>query len=222
VFLAQNTSAGSTPHGLVAPNGGNAGFFSASPSFGSGVGVIAIANAGTLPSADPTSGVVAFSDSSVLKLRSTRSYLSTLTGLLGLASSDGNVEVAIEVLTATTTNATATQMTRAGVDGATGIPIVSDSTVAFFAVVSARRTDVNGESNAYQGFYAVDNNAGTTAQIGTLSASLSLSAIMEEQAAWDVQFVPDNTNDKLQLQVTGAASKTIRWVAFVVVVRSKG
>jgi hypothetical protein len=37
--------------------------------------------------------------------------------------------------------------------------------------------------------------------------------VAEDTSAWDVTITADNTNDGINVLVTGEASKTIRWVA---------
>jgi len=75
----------------------------------------------------------------------------------------------------------------------------------------ARRTDADGESSSYTIQGGIDNNAGTTALVGT-PFMLDLA---EDTAAWVVEAAADNTNDALIINVTGQATKTIKWVAFV-------
>ena len=55
----------------------------------------------------------------------------------------------------------------------------------------------------------IDNNAGTTALVG----SVTTTTVAEDTAAWDVTATADDTNDGINVLVTGEASKTIRWVA---------
>lgn len=58
----------------------------------------------------------------------------------------------------------------------------------------------------------IKNVGGTTALVGTVS---TVGTDVEDNAAWDVTITADNTNDALDIKVTGAASTTIRWVAVV-------
>ena len=58
----------------------------------------------------------------------------------------------------------------------------------------------------------IKNVGGTTALVGTVS---TVGTDVEDVAGWDVTITADNTNDALDIKVTGATSSTIRWVAVV-------
>ena len=105
-------------------------------------------------------------------------------------------------------------------DGAsTGLPLIaSDSTYTFTALVTARRTDADNESAGYKIEGVIDNNAGTTALVGTPTVTV----LAEDTAAWDVVVEADNTNDALVIKVTGEANKTIRWGAVVELMKVSG
>ncbi len=112
-----------------------------------------------------------------------------------------------------TTNATPTSIyTRSG--AGTRLLIENNTTVAFSILVCARRTDVVGEAAAYRLEGLIANNAGTTALVGAVTKTV----LAESDATWDANAVADNTNDALDLQVTGAAAKTIKWAANVTLV----
>ena len=83
--------------------------------------------------------------------------------------------------------------------------------------IAALEIDADDESAAYMIEGAIDNNAGTTALVGTITKTA-----WEDQAAWDATAEADNTNDALVIKVTGEASKTIRWVAKVEIVQVNG
>lgn len=133
-------------------------------------------------------------------------------GFTGAGSAQGSHAT----LRGTTTDATPTEIFLNGSNQRMSIP--TDTSWSFLIQVIARRTDADNETNTYLRFGAIDNNAGTTALAGTVQ---SLSTV-EEQAAWDVTITADDTNDSLKISVTGAASKTIRWVAFVTLVQVTG
>ena len=100
----------------------------------------------------------------------------------------------------------------------TRISIDSDSSYTFSGLVIARRTDADNESAGYKIEGVIDNNAGTTAFVGTPTVTV----LAEDTAAWDVVVEADNTNDALVIKVTGEANKTIRWGAVVELMKISG
>lgn len=134
----------------------------------------------------------------------------------GRFSLDGDVQRGDCVVRRSTTDATQAELF---LDGASSrIVLPSDSTWAFNALVVARRTDADNESAAYIISGCIDNNAGTTALVGTITVTV----IAEDTAAWDVTAEADNTNDALVIKVTGEAAKTIYWAAHVRTVEVTG
>jgi len=111
------------------------------------------------------------------------------------------------VLRNSTTDATQTEVFADG--SAADISIPSDCTLSFRINVVARQTDADGVSAAYFLMGAIDNNAGTTALVGTVSVT----TVAEDVASWDVDATADDTNDGLNVLVTGAVGDAVRWVA---------
>jgi hypothetical protein len=104
-------------------------------------------------------------------------------------------------------------------DGASArYSIITDSTHAFEVLVVARRTDTDNESAAYKFTGCIDNNAGTTALVGSVTKTV----IAEDVAGWDCDIVADDTNDALKVQVTGAAASTVNWLAYGRIVKVIG
>jgi len=128
----------------------------------------------------------------------------------GQFAADGDAQTSIYVLRNQTTDATQTELFADG--SSADISVASDSTVFFRASIVARRTDADNESAAYTIEGCIDNNAGTTALVGGLGTK---TIVAEDTSAWDVTISADNTNDGINILVTGEASKTIRWVARV-------
>ena len=128
----------------------------------------------------------------------------------------GDAQTGMYVLRAITTNATPTEMFLNQTSLRMLVP--SDGTWMFNIKVVARRTDGDGESAAYQFEGVIDNNAGTTALVGSLIETI----IAEDTAAWTVSVTADDTADALTIDVTGEGSKNIRWVAFVRTVEVNG
>jgi regulator of RNase E activity RraA len=58
----------------------------------------------------------------------------------------------------------------------------------------------------------IKNVGGTTALVGTVE---TVGTDIEDNASTDVAITADNTNDALQINVTGIAAETWRWVAVV-------
>jgi hypothetical protein len=127
----------------------------------------------------------------------------------------GDAQTSVLVARVQTTDATPTALTIAGT---TRISIPTDTTYCFSALVVARRTDADNESAGYKIEGVIDNNAGTTALVG----SPTVTVLGEDTAAWDVAASADNTNDALQITVTGENAKTIRWVGRVTLVEVTG
>ena len=59
---------------------------------------------------------------------------------------------------------------------------------------------------------AIKNVGGTTSLIGTVSI---IGTDVEDNASYDVLIQADNTNDALQVQVTGAVGDTMRWTIHI-------
>jgi len=129
-------------------------------------------------------------------------------------------DIGATVVTVSTTTATPAVLTKDG--GAAGagnsIVIPSDTTWGFNISVVARRTDADNESAFYKFEGCIDNNAGTTALVGTPVKTI----IAEDTAAWDVTITANNTLNSLVITATGEASKTISWKAKVEIIEITG
>lgn len=123
----------------------------------------------------------------------------------------GSAQFTRQIFAAVTSNDTPTSLTHDGGTAADIYKIPSDSTAAFRILLVARRTDADNESAAYQFVGCIDNNAGTTALVGTVAKTV----IAEDNSAWDADVTADDTNDGILITVTGEAAKTIRWVATI-------
>lgn len=118
-----------------------------------------------------------------------------------------DAHTSVFVLRNSATDGTQTELFADGSAGDISVP--SDCTIAFRINVVGRRTDADNESAAYFFEGAIDNNAGTTALVGTIGKVI----VAEDTAAWDATVTADDTNDAINVLVTGEAAKTIRWVA---------
>jgi hypothetical protein len=120
-----------------------------------------------------------------------------------------------------TSNATPTDLTLEGTapNIANRILIPSDTTCTFVGIVTARRTDVDGETAGWEIKGVIRNDAGTTAAVGTFTIT-QLGA--NAGNTWSLAVTADNTNDALVLTGTGESGKTIRWGATITLMKISG
>jgi len=156
-------------------------------------------------------------DSVAIGNRATATDVGQFAYASGYFAAVGDAQTSMYVLRNQTTNATQTELFTNG--SSTGISVATDSTVFFRISIAARRTDADNESAAYVIEGCIDNNAGTTALVGGLGTK---TVVAEDTVAWDVTVTADNTNNEINILVTGEASKTIRWVATVVITTVSG
>lgn len=136
-------------------------------------------------------------------------------------SVQGDLQTQKHILRRETTNSTQTELS-----GGAGAPsnfnrisIASDATYTFSGLVTARRTDADNESGCWKIEGGIDNNAGTTAFVGTPIVT----ALGDDSAGvWDVTVDADDLNDALVIKVTGENGKTIRWGATVTLMKVAG
>ena len=72
-----------------------------------------------------------------------------------------------------------------------------------------RRTDATGESAAWELKAVGDSFSGTVADVGNVYEVV----VARDDTNWQVDARADDTNNAIGIFVTGAAGKTIRWVA---------
>lgn len=123
----------------------------------------------------------------------------------GQFTAKGDAQSTKQVSKVETTDATPTTTTT--------LTMADDTTWLFDVLLVARRADVDGESAAYRltGCVKRDTGAASTALVGTVTKAV----IAEDTAAWDADVVVNTSVGGIRLQVTGEASKTIRWVGTV-------
>lgn len=115
----------------------------------------------------------------------------------------GDAQTSVLVIKVETTNANTATMTSMG--STPVIPI--DTTWAFKCLIAARNIASDTESAAYEVTGCIDRAAGgTTALVGTPTVTV----IAEDVATWNVAVAAGGST--LQINVTGEAGKTIRWV----------
>ena len=127
----------------------------------------------------------------------------------GSFASDGDAQRVNFILRQITSDDTPTELFL----DSNSIKLTIPSGKALFATVSIAGI-INGGSKAihYIRKVAIKNISGTTSLIGTVS---TLGTDVEDDASYDVSIAADNTNDALQINVTGKTGETIRWVAHV-------
>ena len=114
------------------------------------------------------------------------------------------------VLYGTTTDATTTEIFVGGT--ANSRVSVNNNTTMFYTVdIVARRTDATGESAGWQLKGVADNFSGTTADVGDVYEV----AVARDDTNWEVDCLAGDTEDAVVVTVTGAASKTVKWMAVV-------
>lgn len=109
-----------------------------------------------------------------------------------------------------TTNATPTELFLKGVTNSR-IPITANSTMIVESFVTARRTDVIGESAAYKFNLALKDVNGTASIIGSGIEII----IGEDDPTWSVNMVVNDSDNTVRVVVTGTATKLISWTALV-------
>ena len=125
----------------------------------------------------------------------------------------GDAQEGVYVFRNLTTDATVTELFLDGTGASQRLILPNNSLFTFDILVSARRTDATGGGAAYRfvGVIKKDTTAGSTTFVGTPSKTV----IGETNTAWDANVTADTTNGSLRVNVTGEATKTIRWVASV-------
>jgi hypothetical protein len=128
----------------------------------------------------------------------------------GRFANTGDAQASTYHLRASTTDATATTLFLEGSSARLTIP--AQSTWSFIARIAAyNSTDNEGAAWVVRGAIR-RNNAGGTALLGTLQTDSFADTNMATAA---IAVTADDTNEALQINVTGIASKTIRWHAVV-------
>lgn len=127
-----------------------------------------------------------------------------------LGDLDGSYKSKTYLLWGTTTDATETELFVAG-SASSRIPVSNNTTIQYSVQISARRTDVSGESAGFELKALADNFSGSVADVGNVYEIV----VARDDANWQVDARADDTNDSVNIYVTGAAGKTISWIAKV-------
>ena len=157
-------------------------------------------------------------------------WYDTSTDILFRYSTDGTTKVWLDIvgaptqysaaatsagttLTGTTTNSTETEIF---VDGVSNSRIaVTDNKVSLYTIdIVARRTDDPADSAAWTLKAVAKRVSGTTSDVGNVYEIV----IVRTDSNLAVDVRSDNTNDTLNIYVTGVTGKTFNWKASVTVV----
>lgn len=114
------------------------------------------------------------------------------------------------VLYGTTTDATTTEIF-VGATSNSRVAVPTNTTMFYTVDIVARRTDATGESAGWQLKGVADNFSGTTADVGDVYEV----AVARDDTNWEVDVLAGDTEDAIVVTVTGAASKTVKWMAVV-------
>lgn len=136
----------------------------------------------------------------------------------GEFSVQSDAHTSIFVLRNNTTDGTQTELFADGSAGDISVP--SDCTNLARISIVARQTDEDGTNAMYFIVVGHGNDAGTTAEL----AAPTVTTIFESANAssWVVDTTADDTNDGINVLVTGAVGDAVQWVARVEVVETCG
>jgi len=129
----------------------------------------------------------------------------------GRFSSNGDAQYVRLLPRVLTTNATPTEILLNGTASTSRLTITSGKLFAFTARISGIKSDGTAAAH-YVRKGTIKNVAGTTTLVGSIE---TIGTDVEDNAATDVAITANNTTDALQIDVTGIAAETWRWVAVV-------
>jgi hypothetical protein len=128
----------------------------------------------------------------------------------GRFAASGDAQMSRLIARNSTTDATKTTLF---LDGAS-VRLVLPASTTWAATIYVNGRSTGGTDNAFyiRQCLIKRDGANNTALVGTVQ---TVGTDIESNAAWDVEVTADDTNEALQIAVTGAAATTIRWVARV-------
>ncbi len=121
-----------------------------------------------------------------------------------------DAQIWMMILRNTTTTATVTEILAGGL-AASYLTLADNHVYSLDVQIVGRRTDVVGDTAVFSLVFAVKRETGvaTVALLGTPTKTV----IQRTDATWDVNAAADTTNGRVAINVTGAAAKTIHWMA---------
>lgn len=108
-----------------------------------------------------------------------------------------------------TTDNTATTLL---LDGSTTRLTITSGKILFADILVSGIKSDGSAAACYKRKVAIKNVGGTTTIVGSVE---TIGTDIEDNAGTDIAITADNTNDALQINVTGITAETWRWVAFV-------
>ena len=129
-------------------------------------------------------------------------------------NNDGASQQGKYVLVRVTTDATATEITTDNAAASTNNQVIlsNNSAYAFHGTIVAREQAADGTDCAawrVEGLIRREGSASTTTLVN------SATTVLDNTPSWGMALSADTTNGCLKIQVTGAASTDIRWVATI-------
>jgi hypothetical protein len=132
----------------------------------------------------------------------------------GYFSNYADMQAGILVVVAATTDATPKALTsnKAAASTTNQVILPNNSAYAFHGTIVARQQASAGTACAawkIEGLIRREGSAGTTVLVN------SATTVLDNTPAWGMALSADTTNGGLKIEVTGAASTNIRWVATI-------
>ncbi len=128
----------------------------------------------------------------------------------GYNTASEDAQAWIQLLRATTTDATVTELLAGGV--ASAYLTLADNHVYYMDVhIIGRRTDVVGDTAIFTLTFGVSRGTGVASVV--LLGTPVITTIQRTDATWAVSVNADTTNGRVAIKVNGAAAKTVRWMA---------
>jgi len=141
--------------------------------------------------------------------RSLANRLGMYAAASGQFSAVGDAQYVRFVARRKTTDNTATTLL---LDGSTTQLTITSGKILFADIMVSGIKSDGSAAACYKRKVAIKNVGGTTALVGSVE---TIGVDIEDNASTDVAITADNTNDALQINVTGIAAETWRWVAVV-------
>ena len=123
---------------------------------------------------------------------------------------DADAKAGRYILKGTTTDDVETEIFIGGVANSR-VGITSNTTILADVSIAARRTDGTYESGGWKLSVVADNNNGTTSDAGNVYEII----VHTDDVNYLVDSRADDTNDSLNIYVTGVTGKNVSWIAVV-------
>lgn len=119
------------------------------------------------------------------------------------------------ILSGITFDNSPTEITVQG-QGSLRVPITTNTTMYFEAVVIGRRVDVRGESAVYRYSGVVEDINGATSALGAITETV----VAEDDANWSANIQVNDADNTLRVIVTAVNNKLVNWMARVNIVET--